>query len=141
LVAQKGRDVLLKLNTTGSTYETVGGARTITITIGNTAVDVTNADDAGIRKLLEGAGVNSISVKLQGIYVDDDAAGLVRADAMTNVHRNYKVTIPGATGGGDLQGSFMISSLELAGAYNEGATSNMTLESAGAVSFTAAGDA
>jgi TP901-1 family phage major tail protein len=139
LVAQKGRDVLLKLNTTGTTYVTVGGARTITITIGNTSVDVTNADDAGIRKLLEGAGVNSISVKLQGIYVDDVAIGDIRSDAMTNAHRKYKITIPGDTNGGDFEGTFQVTSLEMAGAYNEGMTSNMTLESADAVTFTAAG--
>jgi TP901-1 family phage major tail protein len=135
LVAQKGRDVLVKLNTTGSTYVTVGGARSITVTIANTPVDITNADDAGIRKLLEGAGVNSISLKFQGVYVDDANVGLMRTDAMTNAHRNYEIVMPGSVSEGMLSGKFMITSFEVASTYNETMTNSMTLESAGAVTF------
>ncbi|MDN3273392.1 phage major tail protein, TP901-1 family [Frankia sp. RB7] len=136
MTAQKGRDVLLKLNTTGSTYVTIGGAKTVTWTISNTPVDITNADDAGVRKLLENAGVNSISIKCQGVYMDSANDALVNADAMSNVHRLWQLVWPGVTSDGTLAGSFMIASLEKTGAFNEGATYNITLESAGACSFT-----
>lgn len=135
MVAQKGRDLLVKLNTTGSTYATIGGARTATLTIGNTQVDITNSDDAGIRKLLQGAGVTSVSLKLQGVYVDDTYIGTLRTDALTNAHRNYQIVMPGSTSAGTFSGSFMLSSLELTGAYNEAMTQSLTLESAGAISF------
>lgn len=135
MVAQKGRDVLVKLNTTGSTFATIGGARSITLTVANTPVDITNADDAGIRKLLQGAGVTSVSLKLQGIYVDDTYIGTLRTDALTNNHRNYQIVLPGSTSAGTFSGTFMLTSFELAGSYNEAMTDSLTLESAGAISF------
>lgn len=132
--AQKGRSVLVKYNSTGSTYVTIGGAREPTITINNEPVDITNSDDSGIRKLLEGAGVNSVSIKLQGVYVDDAAAAAIRTDAATNAHRNYQFVVPG-TVNRTYQGSFMVASYEEAGSYNNGVTYNLTLESAGAVTI------
>jgi TP901-1 family phage major tail protein len=126
--------VLVKYNSTGSTYVTVGGARELTLTINNEPVDITNSDDAGIRKLLEGAGVNSISIKLQGVYVEDAAAAAIRVDASTNAHRNYQFVMPGAVTK-TYQGGFMIASYEEAGSYNGSATYNITLESAGAVTI------
>ncbi|MGO7756817.1 phage major tail protein, TP901-1 family [Rhizobium leguminosarum] len=134
MAAQKGRAVLVKYNSTGSTYVTVGGARELTLTINNEPVDITNSDDAGIRKLLEGAGVNSISIKLQGVYVEDAAAAAIRVDASTNAHRNYQFVMPGAVTK-TYQGSFMMASYEEAGSYNGAATYNITLESAGAVTI------
>lgn len=134
MAAQKGRNVLLKYNSTGSTYVTVGGAREATLTISNEPVDITNSDDAGIRKLLEGAGVNSVSVKLQGVYVEDAAATAIRTDASTNAHRNFQFVMPG-TVTKTYQGSFMVASFEEAGSYNGAATYNLTLESAGAVTI------
>jgi TP901-1 family phage major tail protein len=138
LTAQKGRNVVLKLNTTGSTYAVVGGARTVTATTANTIVDITNADDAGVRKLLEGAGVNSITFKFQGVYIDDAYIGNVRSDALTNALRNYQIVMPGATSGGTYEGSFQCSSFEESGTYTDAATVTMTLESAGPITFTGA---
>ena len=134
MAAQKGRNVLVKYNSTGSTYVTIGGAREATLTIANEAVDITNSDDAGIRKLLEGAGVNSVSIKLQGVYVEDAAAAAIRTDASTNAHRNFQFVMPG-TVSKTYQGSFMIASYEEAGTYNGSATYNITFESAGAVTI------
>lgn len=126
--------MLVKYNSTGSTYVTVGGSREVTLTINNEPVDITNSDDAGIRKLLEGAGVNSVSIKLQGVYVEDAAAAAMRVDASTNAHRNYQFVMPG-TVAKTYQGSFMIASYEEAGSYNGAATYNITFESAGAVTI------
>lgn len=134
MAAQKGRNVLLKYNTTGSTYVAVGGAREATVTISNEPVDITSADDAGVRKLLEGAGVNSVGIKLQGVYVEDAAAAAIRIDASTNAHRNYQFVIPG-TVTRTYQGSFMVASFEETGSYKDAATYSLTLESAGAVTI------
>lgn len=134
MAAQKGRNVLVKYNSTGSTYVTVAGAREPTITINNEPVDITNADDSGIRKLLEGAGVNSISIKLQGVYAEDAGIAAIRTDASTNAHRNYQFVIPG-TVTRTYQGSFMVASFEEAGSYNGAVTYNVTFESAGAVTI------
>ena len=49
MAAQKGAALLLKINTTGSTYVTVGGLRSTSITLNDEAVDVTNKDSSGNR--------------------------------------------------------------------------------------------
>jgi TP901-1 family phage major tail protein len=133
VTAQKGRNVLVKYFNSSS-YVAIGGAREMTLTIANEPVDITNSDDAGIRKLLEGAGVNSISIKLQGVYVEDAASGAIRTDASVNAHRNYQFVTPG-TSSKTYQGSFMVASYEEAGTYNGAATYNLTLESAGPVTI------
>lgn len=106
----------------------------MTITIANESVDVTNSDDAGVRKLLEGAGVNSVSVKLQGVYVEDAAATAIRTDAGTNAHRDFQFVVPGSTAI-TYEGEFMVASFEEAGTYNGTVTYNITLESAGVVAI------
>lgn len=133
MTAQKGRDVLLKYNSTGTTFVAVGGARQITMTVANEMVDITNADSAGIKTLLEGAGVNGTTLKLQGVYVDDAAIAAIRTDAMTNAHRNYQIVIPGDTVT-TLQGEFGLSNFEMDAAYNGAVTDTLTLESSGPVS-------
>ena len=55
MAAQKGLDMLLKVNTTGSTYATVGGLRSTSITLNDESVDITNKDSLGHRQLLAGA--------------------------------------------------------------------------------------
>lgn len=136
MTAQKGRNVLLKVSTDGVNYNAIGGARTITWTIANTPVDITNADSAGIRQLLEGAGVNSTSIKCQGVFVDTATDATLNTGAMTNQHLFYQLVWPGPTTGGTLSGKMMIASAERTGAYNEGAAYNITLESADAMTYT-----
>ncbi|CUW85712.1 phage major tail protein, TP901-1 family [Rhizobium pusense] len=133
--AQKGRLLLVKFNTTGTTYVTIGGSREVTLTINNEPVDITNSDDSGIRKLLENAGVSSTSIKLQGIYIEDAAATAIRVAANTNVHKRFQVVVPG-TAVKTYEGEFMIASFEEAGSYNGSVTYNLTLESAGVVTIT-----
>jgi TP901-1 family phage major tail protein len=132
MTAIKGRNVLLKQNTVGSTYVGVGGSRQVGVTVANEPVDITNSDDTGIRKLLEGAGVTSWSLKFEGIYVEDAAALQMLTDAATNVHRNYQVVVGGKT----IQGSFMITSFNPSGTYNGAVANSLALESAGAVTIT-----
>jgi TP901-1 family phage major tail protein len=135
--AFKGRDVLIKYNTTGSTYVTIGGAREMELKIANEAVDVTNSDDAGVRKLLEGAGVNSVSITLSGVYMDDASWTAIRAAGLANTHKNFQFVMPKSPSGVyTYQGSFMIEGITESASYNGPANYNITLQSAGAVSFT-----
>lgn len=134
MVAQKGRNLLVKYNTAGSTYVAVAGSREVTLTINNEPVDITNSDDSGIRKLLEGAGVGSVSIKAQGVYVDDAVVNTLRTLALTNAHANFQLVVPG-TVTRTYQGSFMLATFEEAGTYNGSVTYNLTLESAAQVTI------
>lgn len=118
----------------GTAYVAVGGLREPTITIANDPVDITNADDSGVRKLLENAGVNSVSIKAQGVYVEDTASTALRTAAATNIHVQFQLVTPG-TAAKTYQGSFMITQYEEAASYKDAVTYNLTLESAGAVTI------
>lgn len=125
--------MLIKYESAADTFTAIGGARSGTLTVNNETVDITNADSAGIRTLLEGAGNTSVSLKLQGVYVDDAAIGDIRDDAMTNAFRAYQVVVPGSTANVTYEGTFQVASYEEAGEYNGAMTYNLTLESAGTV--------
>lgn len=137
MAAQLGRSVVLKVETTpgGGTYAAAAGGRTLTATVNNEIVDVTNKDSAGVRTLLEGAGVTSYSATIAGVFSDDSSYQLVRAAADGNDHLNYQLVFPGATNDRTLQGKFAITSLEEAGEYNGEMTYSISLESAGAITI------
>ena len=144
MAAQKGKDILIKINTTSTTYVTIGGLRSSSITLNDESVDITNKDSNGTRTLLAGAGVNSISISGSGVFTDDTAEQLVRtsfqgqqntsdgSSAQTPAYKNFEFVIPDL---GSYKGAFQITSLEYAGEYNGEATYSMSFESAGYITF------
>lgn len=138
MTAQKGRELLLKVEATpgGGIFNAVAGMRSNGITINNELVDVTTKSSAGVKKLLAGAGVNSVNVSGSGIADDDANLELVRASALANTNLNYQLVVPGASNGGTYEGAFGISSFEVTGEYGDSVQFSITLESDGTVSFT-----
>lgn len=141
MTAQKGRACIIQVSdgaTPTPAFTTIGGAQNVTLSINNEPVDITNADSNGVRTLLEGAGVNSITLSFSGVYLDGDTNGQhrLRALAMANTHTAFRITTPGTTNDGTYAGTFMVASMELAGEHNQAITTSFTLESAGAVTFT-----
>ncbi|HEY6633165.1 MAG TPA: phage major tail protein, TP901-1 family, partial [Rhizobiaceae bacterium] len=62
MVAQKGKDLLLKIENAGS-FVTVAGLRSKRIAFNSETVDITDADSAGRwRELLAGSGVQRAAV-------------------------------------------------------------------------------
>ena len=78
--AQKGRDLLLKLDATGEgSYRTVAGLRTHTLAFNAESVDITHQESAGAwRELLAGAGVKSASIRGSGIFRDEPSDETMR---------------------------------------------------------------
>ena len=77
MAAQKGKDLLLKLDDGTGDFVTVAGLRTRRFTLNTEAVDVTHAESAGRwRELLAGAGVKRASISGSGVFKDaaSDAA-------------------------------------------------------------------
>jgi TP901-1 family phage major tail protein len=138
MTAQKGRSFLLKVDNGSGTYNTIGGVQSLSMVINNEPVDISNADSAGIRTLLENAGLTSVDITCSGIYLDTDTNGLhrVRAVALANTFTNFKFVTPGSTNDGDFSGSFHISSFELNAEYNGTGKNSIKLASAGAITFT-----
>jgi TP901-1 family phage major tail protein len=145
MAAQKGLDVLMKIDISG-TKTTIGGLRSTSITLNDESVDITNKDSLGNRTLLAGAGVNSLSVSGSGVFTDSAAEVAVRTafaaqqntsdgtSAQTAAFESFQFRIPNL---GTYTGAFQITSLEYAGEYNGEATYSMSFESAGYITFAA----
>ena len=72
MVAQKGKDLLLKIDTTGlGNFATVAGLRARRLAFNSETVDITDSESAGRwRELLAGAGVQRASLSGSGIFKD-----------------------------------------------------------------------
>tara|TARA_Y100000114_G_C11672562_1_gene284518 strand:- start:200 stop:601 length:402 start_codon:yes stop_codon:yes gene_type:complete len=132
MAAQKGKDLLVKINTSGSTFTTIGGLRSTSISINDEPVDITNKDSANARTLLATAGTSSMTISGSGVFVDDAQIQLIRGSLANGAFKNFQLVIPDL---GTYQGAFMIASLEFAGEFNGEVTYSLTLESSGAISF------
>jgi len=135
MAAQKGRDLLLKVDSTGAgVFVTVAGLRNRSLSLNARPVDITNADSVnGWREVLEGAGVKSASLSGTGVFRDEAADETVRGLFFNGTIRNWQLIVPGF---GIIQGAFQITALEYAGEYDGEVTYSLALESAGALSFT-----
>jgi len=135
MAAQKGAALLLKINTTGSTFVTVGGLRSTSITLNDEAVDVTNKDSSGNRTLLADGGIHSVSVSGSGVFTDAASETTLKDAMNASTFKTFQVIVPDF---GTYEGSFMVASLEYAGEHNGEVTYSVTLESSGAITFTSA---
>lgn len=135
MAASAGRDFLMKLGS-GSplSYTTIAAARSNSLKFNDTEVDSTTMDDAGIRKLLAGAGVRSASASISGVFTD--AAG--QAALMTAVSGGTFVNLQLANSGNSLTiaGSFQVTDFELTGEEGGLITFSASLSSAGTVTIT-----
>ncbi|SMD10845.1 phage major tail protein, TP901-1 family [Rhizobium sp. RU36D] len=132
MVAQKGKDLLLKLQD-GSAYVTVAGLRSRRLAFNAQAVDVTDAESAGRwRELLGGAGVQRASVSGSGLFKDQASDALVRAAFFGSVILTWQLLIPDF---GTVTGPFQVTALEYAGQHDGELTFELSLESAGALTF------
>jgi TP901-1 family phage major tail protein len=135
--AQKGKDILLKLDGEGTgSFVTVAGLRTKKLAFNSETVDVTDADSAGRwRELLAGSGVQRAAVTGAGIFKDAASDVLIRTTFFDGAIVDWQLAIPDF---GVVEGPFQISALEYAGSHDGEVTFELALESAGAISFTAA---
>lgn len=132
--AQKGKDLLLKMDN-GVSLVTVAGMRSRRLAFNAETVDITHAESAGRwRELLEGAGVRRAAVSGRGIFKDGASDALVRQTFFDGVIRTCQVVIPDF---GTIDGPFQIVSLEFSGEHNGEVIFDLSLESAGAIAFSA----
>ena len=136
MVAQNGKDLLIKLDLTGGgTYTTIAGLRATRISFNAETVDVTSLESqGGWRELLGGAGVRSASVSGSGVFVDANTDDRARQIFFQGTVEQFQVIIPSF---GIVEGPFQITSIEYAGTYNGEATYELSLASAGVLTFTA----
>lgn len=135
MAAQRGKDILLKIEQGTGTYQTVAGLRARTISLNARTVDATDADSAGRwRELLGGAGVKSAAVSGQGIFRDAASDALIREAFFDQAAKTWRLIVPDF---GTLEGPFLVSALEYAGDHEGEATFAISLASAGEIGFAA----
>lgn len=137
MVAQNGKDLLVKIDMTGDgLFETAAGLRATRISLNAESVDVTSLESTGgWRELLSGAGVKTASISGSGVFKDantDERARQIFFDGLTP---DFQVIVPDF---GTMEGPFQITSIEYAGTHNGEATYEISLASAGELTFTAA---
>jgi TP901-1 family phage major tail protein len=135
--AQKGKDLLLKVDSDGlGTFVTVAGMRSRSLAFNTETVDITHAESAGRwRELLAGAGAKSARITGAGIFKDAASDALIRDYVFNGTIRSWQVIVPDF---GTVAGPFQISAFELTGRHDAEIAFDLTLDSAGELTFTAA---
>lgn len=136
MAVQNGKDLLVKLDLTGDgNFQTIAGLRASRISFNAETVDVTSLEsEGGWRELLGGAGVRSAAISGSGVFRDAATDERARAIFFNSEVPDFQVIVPGF---GVVEGPFQLTSLEYAGNYNGEATYELSLASAGALTFTA----
>jgi len=135
MAAQKGKDLLVKVYD-GANFITVAGLRSRRLAFNAETVDVTHAESTGRwRELLQGAGVRRASIAGRGLFKDEASDALMRQTFFDGAIKNYQIVIPDF---GVVEGPFQIAALEFAGEHDGEVTYELSLESAGALTFAAA---
>ncbi|MFT5869354.1 MAG: TP901-1 family phage major tail protein [Paracoccaceae bacterium] len=136
MTAQNGKDLLIKVDLDGQgVFQTLAGLRASRLSFNTETVDVTSLESqGGWRELLGGAGVKSAAISGSGVFRDeatDERARQIFFDAEVP---DFQVIIPNF---GIVEGAFQITSIEYAGNHNGEANYEMSMASAGELTFTA----
>ncbi|MEJ6388097.1 phage major tail protein, TP901-1 family [Gymnodinialimonas ulvae] len=137
MTAQSGKDLLVKVDMDGNgVFETMAGLRASRLSFNSESVDVTSLESTGgWRELLRGGGVKSAAISGSGIFRDSSTDERARDIFFQGEMPDFQVVIPDF---GVVEGAFQITSIEYAGTHDGEATYEVSMASAGALTFTAA---
>ncbi|WP_166416359.1 phage major tail protein, TP901-1 family [Cochlodiniinecator piscidefendens] len=136
MAAQNGKDLLIKVDQTGDgSFQTIAGLRATRISFNAESVDVTSLESAGgWRELLAGAGVKTASVSGSGVFRDEGTDERARQVFFDGETPDFQIVVPDF---GVIEGPFQITAIEYSGSHNGEATYELSLASAGILTFTA----
>ena len=135
MAAEAGRKLRIKYDP-GTGAVVIAGAVTESISIAIETIDITDKDDAGIRTLLDDIGSKSLSLSCSGNIKDKILLELANNAGEGSTLHDFEILV-GALG--TFAGSFAITSFESSGGEGaEAMTFSMSLESSGAIVWTAA---
>ncbi|MBD8065334.1 phage major tail protein, TP901-1 family [Devosia sp. PTR5] len=136
MAAQSGKDMLLKLDETGSgSFLTVAGLRSRSLSLNAASVDTTDQESAGRwRELLAGGGVKRASLSGSGVFKDQGSDAAIRGLFFAGTIRTWQLILPSF---GVVEGPFQIVALEFSADHAGEVTFDLALESAGEVTFAA----
>jgi len=135
--SHKGRDFLLKIGDgeESENFLTLGAARIVSLSIDNQPLDATSMDSAGMQQLDAAGGVQSMVLRLDGLFKDSAAEALLRAQAFARTIARYRMIFPN---GDRYDAAFAVEQYSRAGSYDGLESFACTLRRSGAGSFTPA---
>lgn len=121
--------------TLDESFSPFAGIRSKSFTLNGEIIDITSEDTDQWRKIADEAGISSMSVSGSGIVNDALAYRRARSRMLARKISNFRIV---TNNDGDYyQAYFKITSFGGSGEYNAEATYDISLESSGAVTFTA----
>ncbi len=136
MTAQSGRDMLLKLDQTGTgSFLAVAGLRTRNLSFNAASIDTTDSQSVNRwRELLSGGGVKRASLTGSGVFRDAASDAQIRTLFFAGTIRNWQLILPDF---GTIEGPFQIVALEFGADHAGEVTFDLALESAGDITFVA----
>ena len=136
MVAQKGKDLLLKVDSDGlGNFNTVAGLRARTLSFNAETVDITHTESVGAwRELLAGIGIKNARMSGSGVFKDAASDETVRDYFFNGTIRDWQIVVPDF---GTVEGPFQVVTLEFTGSHDKEVSFELGLESAGLLTFTA----
>jgi TP901-1 family phage major tail protein len=141
MAKQLGRALLVKIGDgeVSEAFANLCGLNSKSLTINNTAIDVTTPDCTAPEGALWTetlAGLKNVSVTGDGFFEDSTTEARMNTVAMGADNKaNFQVVVPDF---GTYAGAFRITSLEFGGETEGGVTYSLSLESTGVITFAAA---
>lgn len=136
MAVQNGKDLLIKVDLVGDgQFVTLAGLRATRLSLNAETVDVTSLESVGgWRELLAGAGVKTAAISGSGVFRDANTDARARQIFFDAEMPGFQVVVPDF---GVIEGPFQITAIEYAGSHNGEATFDLSMSSAGALTFTA----
>jgi predicted secreted protein len=132
--AYKGRSAALQISANGgSTFTTIGGARTANITLNNNPVDITNVGSGGFQEMLADGGTQSLSISLDGVVVNDASFKTLQTQSDDRTLIWHKLAFGAA---GVIACKMAVVSLQLGAPHDGAQTFSVSLASSGTITFT-----
>lgn len=132
--AQRGSQMLLKIQNVDGDFQTVAGLRTKTLRLNARPVDVTDTASGGWKELLPGAGIRTAEISGTGVFRDAESDALIRTAFFEQSVQTCEFIIPSF---GTVTGPCLVTALSYSGTYNGEAQFDISLASAGVPAFTA----
>lgn len=134
MAADAGRALRIKYDADGAggaAAVVIAGARTDSLTINNTPIDITDKDDAGIVTLLDDIGTKSISLSVEGVAKDATLGNLASAAGDGSALHYFEIAIAALR---TYTGNFFISDFTYTGEDGDSAlTFSCSLTSSGTI--------
>lgn len=133
MAASAGRAIRIKYDPGGGAV-VIAGARTDSVTINNTSIDITDKDAAGIVTLLDDIGTKQFSMSVEGVATESTIGDLAAAAGAGTALHDFEIDVAGLK---TYSAEWFISDFEYSGAEgDEASTFTCSLTSSGTVTAT-----